>query len=155
MPDGQALETLDRLKTKLLTDAAHELRRPLAPIVSAAEIINKHHADKPEVVERFTGIILDEGHRLNRLLNDLLDLTKLEPGSVVCDDERVFVDDVDLVDDDVLRWLVDLKARGVEINHADRVGNMVRNPEFEAVRSQGQADGRRPLVVRRAGCGCR
>jgi signal transduction histidine kinase/CheY-like chemotaxis protein len=76
------LHDLNNLKTKFVSEAGHELRAPVTAIVSAAKIIVRHHATKPDVVDRFGSTIVVEGERLTRLLNDLLDLTKIEAGCI-------------------------------------------------------------------------
>jgi len=73
---------VDHLKTKFLSEVSHEIRTPLAAIVSAAKIITKHHNSRPEVVERFGHTILSEGERLTRMINEFLDLTKIEADCV-------------------------------------------------------------------------
>jgi len=76
------LREVDQLKTKFLSEVSHELRSPVAAIVSAAKIITKHHESKPEVVDRFGNTIVSEGNRMTRLINDFLDLTKVESGCI-------------------------------------------------------------------------
>jgi signal transduction histidine kinase/CheY-like chemotaxis protein len=61
-----------------LSAVAHEIRTPLSAIVSAARIIRHYHEKKPEVVDRFGETIATEGHRLVRLVSDLIDLAKIE-----------------------------------------------------------------------------
>ncbi len=72
------LRELDETKNRLLANVSHELRTPVAAIVSAAKIIHKYHDKKPEAVERFSETILKEGRRLAHLVNEALDLAKVE-----------------------------------------------------------------------------
>jgi len=76
------LHKLDSTKTSFISEVSHEIRGPLAAMVSAAKIIRKHHQAKPEIVNRFSGTIITEGDRLSRLINDFLDLAKLEAGCI-------------------------------------------------------------------------
>jgi signal transduction histidine kinase len=85
------LREVDELKTKFLSNVSHELRTPLAAIISAAKIIRKHHETKPEAVVRFSDAIATEGERLGRLLNNFLDLTKIEAGAMDWNDDDVRV----------------------------------------------------------------
>ncbi|RMF25203.1 MAG: response regulator [Deltaproteobacteria bacterium] len=91
------LREVDDLKTKFLSEVAHELRSPMAAVFSAAKIIVKHHKTKPEVVERFGQTIMSEGARMTRLINDFLDLAKIESGAIEWNetdvDVAVLVDD--------------------------------------------------------------
>ncbi|RMD82506.1 MAG: response regulator [Candidatus Dadabacteria bacterium] len=88
------LREVDDLKTKFLSEVAHELRSPMAAVVSAAKIIVKHHKTKPEVIERFGRTIVSEGARMTRLINDFLDLAKIESGAIEWSDGEVRVDEL-------------------------------------------------------------
>ncbi|WP_303784150.1 sensor histidine kinase [Azovibrio restrictus] len=74
------LRELDRLKDDFVSTVTHELRTPLTSIRAFSELL----ADDPgmEVVDRqrFLGIIVTETERLTRLINQILDLAKLESG---------------------------------------------------------------------------
>ena len=83
------LRKVDDLKTTFLSHVAHELRTPLTAIVSAARILIRHHEKKPEVVPRFGATIVTEGERLTRLINDVLDLVKIDAGRLEWQKERV------------------------------------------------------------------
>lgn len=76
------LRDVDTVKTRFLSQVAHELRGPISAMVSAAKIIQKHHDTKPEVVARFGSTIVTEGDRLNHVINDFVDLAKIESGCV-------------------------------------------------------------------------
>ncbi|MCX7876986.1 MAG: PAS domain-containing sensor histidine kinase [Melioribacteraceae bacterium] len=74
------LEELNKLKSEFISNVSHELRTPLASIVGFAETITSD-ADLPkETMNEFVNIILSEGKRLAKLINDLLDFSKLESG---------------------------------------------------------------------------
>ncbi|MFQ5353078.1 MAG: ATP-binding protein, partial [Candidatus Binatia bacterium] len=91
---NRRLRELDELKTRLLSNVSHELRTPLAAITAAAKAIAKYHATKPEVSERFSATIVTESDRLGRLIDDFLDLTKIETGSMPWSDSAVLVNEV-------------------------------------------------------------
>ncbi|MBW7900352.1 MAG: histidine kinase [Rhodocyclaceae bacterium] len=82
---------LDRLKDDFIASVSHELRTPLTSIRAFSEILrDSPHAPLAER-ERFLGIIVSETERLTRLVNQILDMAKIESGNV---DWRV--EDVDL-----------------------------------------------------------
>ncbi|RMF20414.1 MAG: sensor histidine kinase, partial [Deltaproteobacteria bacterium] len=83
------LRELDEAKNRLLANVSHEMRTPVAAIVSAAKIINKYHDKKPEAVERFSQTILKEGRRLAHLINEALDLAKVESAKTEWHDTEV------------------------------------------------------------------
>ncbi|UTW09224.1 sensor histidine kinase [Pseudomonas benzenivorans] len=74
------LQELDRLKDDFISTVTHELRTPLTSIRAFSEILN----DNPELDAaqrtRFVAIIVKESERLTRLINQVLDLAKLESG---------------------------------------------------------------------------
>jgi signal transduction histidine kinase len=74
------LTEYDRLKSEFLSNVSHELRTPLAAISSAAKIILRYGSGDTKANERFSGVIIEETERLTRLINDLLDLSKIEAG---------------------------------------------------------------------------
>lgn len=77
------LEELNKLKNEFISNVSHELRTPLASIVGFAETISSDSELPPETVNEFTNIILTEGKRLARLVNEILDFSKLEAGEEV------------------------------------------------------------------------
>jgi PAS domain S-box-containing protein len=75
----ERLKELDRLKDSFLSTVSHELRTPLTSIKSFSEILLTYDEDK-ETQHEFLNIIKDESDRLTRLINDFLDLAKIESG---------------------------------------------------------------------------
>ena len=71
---------LDRLKSDFLSTVSHELRTPLTSIRSFSEILLRYEVDDAEKRKKFVGIIHNEAERLTRMINDLLDLSRIEAG---------------------------------------------------------------------------
>jgi len=76
------LRELDRLKSDFLSTVSHELRTPLTSIRSFSEILLRYDVDNAEQRRKFMGIINSEAERLSRMINELLDLSKIEAGKV-------------------------------------------------------------------------
>ncbi len=74
------LEELNKLKGEFISNVSHELRTPLASIVGFAETILSDREIPKEAILDFTGIILTEGKRLAKLINEVLDFSKLDSG---------------------------------------------------------------------------
>ena len=74
------LQELDRVKTDFFTNISHELRTPLTLILGPAELL----ADAaPDAASRQRGsLVLEQAHKLLALINQLLDLSKLDAGAV-------------------------------------------------------------------------
>lgn len=79
---NEKLTALSVQKDAFLTQISHELRTPMTSIRSFSEILQEDDANEDER-RRYAGIIQYEATRLTRLLDDLLDLSVLENGSVV------------------------------------------------------------------------
>ncbi len=77
---NERLRELDRLKSDFLSTVSHELRTPLTSIRSFSEILLRYGVDNPEEREKFVGIIHQEAERLTRMINELLDLSRIEAG---------------------------------------------------------------------------
>ncbi len=70
----------DGLRRELVSNISHDLRTPLTMIKAYAEMIRDLSGDNPEKRSRHVGVIIDETDRLTSLVNDILDLSKLEAG---------------------------------------------------------------------------
>lgn len=79
---NEQLREADRLKDEFMSTVSHELRTPLTSIRSFSEILQ----DEPEMPDdqrsMFLGIIVSESERLTRLINQVLDLAKIEAGQM-------------------------------------------------------------------------
>lgn len=70
---------VDRLKNELVSTVSHELRTPLGSMCGFAELLlAREHP--PERQRKFLKIILEEGRRLGNLVNDFLDIQRIESG---------------------------------------------------------------------------
>ncbi len=77
---NERLKELDRLKDDFLSTVSHELRTPLTSIRSFSEILFDNPDLDTEERSRFLTIIVKESERLTRLINQILDLAKMEAG---------------------------------------------------------------------------
>ena len=71
---------LDELKSDFVSKVSHELRTPLTSIKGFTEILLSYRDVDPNTQKEFLGIISEESDRLTRLINDILDLSKIEAG---------------------------------------------------------------------------
>jgi signal transduction histidine kinase/ActR/RegA family two-component response regulator len=78
-------EAANRAKDEFLAMLGHELRNPLAPIVTALELMKLRHAG---VAERERGIIDRQVRHLSRLVDDLLDVARIAQGKVQLERHR-------------------------------------------------------------------
>jgi Na+/proline symporter/signal transduction histidine kinase len=75
---NRRLQELDRLKDDFISTVTHELRTPLTSIRAFSEILRDNPDLESAQRARFLGIIIKESERLTRLINQVLDLAKLE-----------------------------------------------------------------------------
>ena len=75
-----ALEETDRRKDEFLAMLAHELRNPVAPIATAAELLSRLVAQENQ--QTLVGIIQRQAVHLGRLLDDLLDVARITQGRI-------------------------------------------------------------------------
>lgn len=85
------LEELNRLKNEFMSNISHEMRTPLASIIGFSETIDADKQMPIEMREEFNKIILKEGKRLARLINDVLNITKLEGGEIKLEKKKIDV----------------------------------------------------------------
>jgi len=78
---NQRLQELDRLKDDFISTVTHELRTPLTSIRAFSEILGDNPNLETEQRAKFLGIITRESERLTRLINQVLDLAKIESGA--------------------------------------------------------------------------
>jgi Na+/proline symporter/nitrogen-specific signal transduction histidine kinase len=78
---NERLKELDTLKDDFMATVSHEMRTPLTSIRSFSEILRDSPELDAEQRQAFVSIIAQESERLSRLLNDILDLAKMEAGT--------------------------------------------------------------------------
>ena len=84
-------ERIDNMRREFIVNVSHELKTPIALIQGYAEGLTAGVADDPEDRKFYCDTIADEADRMNKLVMQLLSLSKLELGA-----EQTFYDDIDL-----------------------------------------------------------
>jgi len=92
--DVTAAERLEQTRRDYVANVSHELRTPIASIRSLAEALNDGLVKKEEDRSRYYGYILRESMRLSRLINDLLELSRLQSGAVALEKADFHLDGV-------------------------------------------------------------
>jgi len=78
--DTSESHRLDKMRTDFVANISHELRTPLVTLQGYSEAIIDGITESDEATKEFASIIYDESLRLARLVNDLLDLARIESG---------------------------------------------------------------------------
>jgi Na+/proline symporter/signal transduction histidine kinase len=107
------LQELDRLKDEFISTVTHELRTPLTSIRAFSEILHDNPDLDAEERHRFLGLVIKESERLTRLINQVLDLAKIESG--LADWQTAELDLREIVQEAVGATSALFRSRGVEI----------------------------------------
>ncbi len=80
--DVTRLKKLERVRVDFVANVTHEIRTPLTAILGYLETLRDGAISNPEEAQKFIDIILKHAERLNRLVEDLLTISKIELGEV-------------------------------------------------------------------------
>ncbi|HEY0481656.1 MAG TPA: response regulator [Kofleriaceae bacterium] len=87
---NRRIQEASRLKSEFLANMSHELRTPLNAIIGFAELLHDGQVDPDSPTHKeFLGDILSSGRHLLQLINDILDLAKVEAGKLEFRPEQV------------------------------------------------------------------
>lgn len=76
------LKKTDKVRKELIANVSHDLRTPLTMIKAYSEMIRDLSGENKEKREEHLGVIMDETDRLITLVNDMMDLSKIEAGKI-------------------------------------------------------------------------
>ena len=78
LSDRTQERALERMRADFVANASHELRTPLASLMGFVETLRGPAADDPPAQARFLAIMAEQAARMNRLIDDLLSLSRIE-----------------------------------------------------------------------------
>lgn len=122
----QQMTETDRRKDEFLAILSHELRNPLQPLQTAIEVL-EHDPTKP-VPPRIRGIIQRQVHHITRLVDDLLDIARLNAGKLELRRELVAIDAI--VDEALqsCRGSIEKQGHTVEVQGQDAPAMVFGDP---------------------------
>jgi two-component system sensor histidine kinase SenX3 len=124
---------VELIRRDFVANVSHELKTPVGALNLLAEAVAEA-ADDPEAVRRFSGRMLVESERLTRLVQQIIELSRLQDDQLI--DEPIEVSLSDVVERALDRSRTDADARGIELatRHEDDL-QVLGNPEqlFTAV----------------------
>ena len=109
-----ALKAADQRKDEFLATLAHELRNPLAPIRNGLQIMRM--TTDPETIGRAQIMMERQLQQMVRLVDDLLDVSRITTGKLVLRTERVSLQDVMTMAIDAVRPLIDAKRHSLSVD---------------------------------------
>jgi signal transduction histidine kinase len=155
------LQELDRLKDEFISTITHELRTPLTSIRAFSEILNDNPDLDPQQRARFLGVVIKESERLTRLINQVLDLARIESGNAEWHTSEIDLREV--VEDAVTSLSQVVKDRQIElavdvplgvpriVADRDRLQQVLLNLLSNAVKFCDRQSGCVAVVVQHAG----
>ena len=129
----RAAEAATRAKSEFLASMSHELRTPLNAIILYSELLQEEAEEHPQEMSiRDLQRIGSAGHHLLALINDILDLSKIEAGKMTLDLQRIDVSEMIAELLDTVRPLVQKNANSLTIHCADDVGTIRSRSDEDA-----------------------
>jgi signal transduction histidine kinase len=123
------LHEANRLKSEFLANVSHELRTPLNSIIGFAELLFNHPALKDDTkTNRFAGNILTSAKSLLGIINELLDLAKIEAGKMEVHIEKIAVADLCENLYNLIRPIAEKKQLQLDLNLEDNIPLMDSDP---------------------------
>ena len=89
--DISSLRKLENLRKNLLTDISHEIKTPVSVIRAGSETLNSGALDDKNIAMKFTKSIQDNAERLSEMIDDLLELEKIEFSGLVPNKKKMNV----------------------------------------------------------------
>jgi two-component system phosphate regulon sensor histidine kinase PhoR len=80
LSDRSRERAVERMRADFVANVSHELRTPLASLIGFIDTLRGPAADDPPAQQRFLGIMGEQAARMNRLIDDLLSLSRIELG---------------------------------------------------------------------------
>jgi signal transduction histidine kinase/CheY-like chemotaxis protein/HPt (histidine-containing phosphotransfer) domain-containing protein len=110
-------EVASAAKTHFLATMSHEIRTPMNAVLGMAQLLAKSGVSEPERID-YSRVIIDSGEKLLGLLNDLLDISKIEAGKIQIEQQRF--KPANLLEDMVALFGANAQAKGLTLQTAWR-----------------------------------
>lgn len=121
--DITQLEKLERVRQEFLSNVSHELRTPLTAILAFVETLEAGALDEPENSRRFLAIIRKNAARMQNLIDDILELTAIEGGTVGVHAEATEL--MPIANDVVTSLAAQAASRAISVRNQVQPGTMV------------------------------
>ena len=126
----QAAQAASNSKTTFLSNMSHDIRTPMNAVLGFTTLLARD-ADNPEKVRDYTKKIMASGQHLLSLINDILDVSKIESGKVVLNLNKFTLSDLVVSVDAIVRPMAQAKNQNFHvevmgIRHEYLMGDMMR-----------------------------
>jgi two-component system phosphate regulon sensor histidine kinase PhoR len=114
LSDRTREKRVERMRADFVANASHELRTPLASLIGFIATLRGPAADDPPAQARFLEIMAEQAERMNRLIDDLLSLSRIEIIEHQVPDERVNLED--LIERSLAGFQIAFRQRGTTLD---------------------------------------
>jgi two-component system phosphate regulon sensor histidine kinase PhoR len=114
LSDRTRERAVERTRADFVANASHELRTPLASLIGFIDTLRGPAADDPPAQKRFLEIMAEQALRMNRLIDDLLSLSRIEITEHQPPAERVDLEG--LVERIIAGFEISIRQRGISVN---------------------------------------
>ena len=119
--DITEIKKLEKIKTDFVTNASHELRTPVTALKGFSETLLDGAMDDKVILKQFLEIMYAESSRLDLLVNDILELSKLEQKQVPLEQELIEVQEAVHSSFRLVKHKADEKNMNLLLNDADPI----------------------------------
>ncbi len=111
----QAAQIASNSKTMFLSNMSHDIRTPMNAVLGFTTLLSRD-AENPVKVREYTKKIMASGQHLLSLINDILDVSKIESGKVVLNFEEFALSDLVASVDAIIRPMAQAKKQGFHVD---------------------------------------
>jgi signal transduction histidine kinase len=131
--EKEKLEEVSELKSLFVASVSHELKTPLTSIKIMSELLQSGTGLSREKIHEYAHIIEGESDRLTRLINNVLDFSKIERGIKVYSFAEVDLNDIVKDSINVMKYQFELE--GFTLRHTQSKVPLTINADKDAIRS--------------------
>lgn len=92
--DVTQVKEIEKMQKQFFSDISHELKTPMSAIIGSVEILQKEGIQNKETFDEFMGILLKESYRMQNIIEDILELSRLEQPRVTLSPKLIDVDSI-------------------------------------------------------------
>jgi two-component system phosphate regulon sensor histidine kinase PhoR len=120
LSDRTRERAVERMRADFVANSSHELRTPLASLIGFIETLRGPAADDPPAQARFLDIMAEQAERMNRLIDDLLSLSRIEITEHQPPAERVDLENI--IERVMAGFEITIRQRGTTLDWAASTG---------------------------------